>query len=472
MKFHVRLTLLIMATASVALLLSSAILVAAHVLSLRNTIEEQLKTDADSIATSSTAALSFGDREAAAENLGILHNQPHVAAACLYDQEGTRFAAYARPRGPAETSLGDPEKPGELGVVFGEDRVEIFHDVRLGGESIGTVYIRRDLLDIRDTLRDDTLIITGVFAVSLFLAMVSTYHFTRRLVRPINELAGTAAAVSQRQDFSMRATKFNDDELGGLTDAFNQMVADIGERDQERQKLVAELEAKNAELERFTYTVSHDLKSPLVTIRGFLGLLAEDAFSGDRERLEEDIAVINKATETMRQLLEDLLELSRIGRIANPSSRLLLQDLAQETVAVLQGPLRKSKVSINVEAADDVPSVLVDQARLREVLQNLIENAVKFMDGQSEPRIDIKVWEDDGKVVCSVQDNGRGVDPRYHEKIFGLFERIDQDVEGTGIGLTLVRRIIDFHGGELWVESQGLGRGSTFTFNLPAHPGT
>ena len=468
-QFGSRLTVLIMTTASVALLLSSITLGTYNVFSLRGTIVDQLATDADSIAMSSTATLAFDDRVSAKEDLATLRNKPHVTMACLYDKNNAPFAIYTREDGPTEAPLTKtpPLRPGELGERFADDHVEIFHDVIFGDESIGTVFIRRDLLDIDRTWRRTTWIVIVVFLISLSVAMVSTHHFKRRLVRPIDELVHTAAAIAQSQDYSKRATKFNDDELGALTDAFNRMVADVGEYDAERRDLVAELEAKNAELERFTYTVSHDLKSPLVTISGFMGLLVEDASSGNREGLTRDIAVIKTATQTMRRLLDDLLELSRIGRVANPEESLQMPDLVQETVNLLQGTIRENKVQLHIEAQDDLPLVRGDRVRLIEVLQNLIENAIKFLDHNSERRIDIRTFCREREIVFSVQDKGRGIDPRYHDKVFGLFERIDQDVDGTGVGLALVRRIISFHGGRTWLESEGLGHGTTFYFSLP-----
>ncbi len=240
----------------------------------------------------------------------------------------------------------------------------------------------------------------------------------------------------------------------------------------------AEVEAKNAEaetrsveLERFTYTVSHDLKSPLITIRGFLGLLAKDAMAGKLERIQTDVERIDAAAEKMNRLLEELLELSRIGRLMNEPEEVAMGELAEEAAQLVAGQLAERGIA--VEIAPDMPAVVVDRQRLVEVLQNLLDNAAKFMDDQLSPRIAIGCRRGDGgdrqagpPTFC-VRDNGRGIDPRYHEKIFGLFERLETDTKGTGIGLALVQRIIEVHGGRIWVESEGRGKGSTFCFTLP-----
>ncbi len=229
----------------------------------------------------------------------------------------------------------------------------------------------------------------------------------------------------------------------------------------------AELEAKNNELERFTYTVSHDLKAPLVTIRGFLGFARKDAATGDSERLERDLARIDAAAEKMLGLLEDLLELSRVGLLVDRPKDVAFGKIVDEALELVAGTVRER--GVEVEVASDLPLVRGDRARLVEVLQNLLENAARYMGRQASPRIDVGRRRDESEQVLFVRDNGMGIEPDYHEKVFGLFERLDPEAsEGTGIGLALVKRIIEVHGGRIWVESDGAGRGSTFCFTLPA----
>ncbi len=231
----------------------------------------------------------------------------------------------------------------------------------------------------------------------------------------------------------------------------------------------AELEVRNAEMERFVYTVSHDLTTPLVTIKGFLGFLKRDVARAATdpaagERAIADVARIGGAADTMHHLLEDLLELSRIGRLINPPESVALSELAEEAVALV-GRIDQRGVTVDVDPA--MPGAHGDRLRLLEVYQNLIDNAVKFLGEQPSPRIEIGAREDSGEVLCWVRDNGLGIDPRYLEKVFGLFERLDQRIPGTGVGLALVKRIVEVHSGKCWVESEGVGRGCTFFFTLP-----
>ena len=238
-----------------------------------------------------------------------------------------------------------------------------------------------------------------------------------------------------------------------------------------RQNLISELESKNAELERFTYTVSHDLKSPLFTIRGFLGYLEEDAFAGNHERMKSDMQRITDATNKMHQLLNELLELSRIGRMKNELELIPFEELAREAVELVQGRIMERGVAVHIDA--DMPNIYGDRQRLLEVVQNLVDNATKFMGDQPEPRIEIgQDGEEDGVAIFYVRDNGIGIPLEHHERVFGLFNKLDVKSGGTGIGLALVKRIIEVHGGRIWIQSaaspQGeAGQGSTFYFTLP-----
>jgi signal transduction histidine kinase len=232
----------------------------------------------------------------------------------------------------------------------------------------------------------------------------------------------------------------------------------------ERKKLIQQLEASNAELERFTYTVSHDLRNPLVTIKGFLGMLERDLRENRQEHIASDFQRISNAADKMQALLVDLLELSRIGRIINLPSEVNLTQLAIEAVDTLDGRIRSKNISVSVSL--DLPTVSGDRIRLREVFENLIDNAAKYMGAQEDPLIEIGCREEGEKVIF-VKDNGMGIEDAYRTRIFGLFEKLNPTSEGTGIGLALIKRIIEVHGGRIWVESAGPGRGSTFCFTIP-----
>ena len=252
----------------------------------------------------------------------------------------------------------------------------------------------------------------------------------------------------------------------GKGKAFVGILRDITEQKaarSAREALIAELEAKNAELERFTYTVSHDLKSPLITIKGFAGQLERSVTAGKMDRFRSDVTRITGAADKLTTLLEDLLTLSRIGRIANPHEDVPLRALVDEVLELLSAPLEDAGAEVTV--AETMPVVRGDRVRLLEIVQNLVENAVKF--SSDPPKIEIGATVSGSLAKVHVRDEGVGIEPEYVERVFGLFEQLDADKPGTGIGLALVRRIVEVHGGRVWAESEGTGRGTTMFFTLP-----
>jgi len=234
----------------------------------------------------------------------------------------------------------------------------------------------------------------------------------------------------------------------------------------ERTKLIKELEDRNAELTRFNYTVSHELKNPLVTIKGFIGSVQKDLATGNTERARKDLNRVSTATDRMYETLLDLLQLSQVGRIVNSPAEVDLNKVISDAMETVSGQLHGKNIAIHV--TPELPSIYADHARIREVFENLISNAVKYMGDQAEPLIEIGKQVKNNELVLFVKNNGIGIDPQYHDRIFNLFEKLDPNSEGTGVGLTLVKSIIELHGGRIWVESEGLGKGSTFCFTLPS----
>jgi PAS domain S-box-containing protein len=233
----------------------------------------------------------------------------------------------------------------------------------------------------------------------------------------------------------------------------------------EHERLIARLESQNAELERFVYTASHDLRTPIVSTKWLVGAIEQDLAQGKTQRALDDLRRIHASCDRMVELLDDLLELSRIGRVTNLAEDVALGDLAREAIAALAGQIRAR--GVRVEVAEGLPVVRGDRARLAEIVQNLVENAIKYMGSQPDPRIEIGGRRAGKESLFHVRDNGMGIEPRYHEKVFGLFDQLDPRSEGVGVGLALVKRIVELHGGRVWCESEGLGQGSTFFVALP-----
>ncbi|MDX2249622.1 MAG: PAS domain S-box protein [Bacteroidia bacterium] len=250
-------------------------------------------------------------------------------------------------------------------------------------------------------------------------------------------------------------------------------MINITERKQfenDQKSLIRELKAKNAELERFTYSVSHDLKSPLVTIQGFLSMIKMDIEGIATAQTLDDFRRISGAAEKMGQLLDELLDLSRVSRNTFPSAKVDMNLVLSDILALLQGVIIAKNPKMIIQP--NLPDVKGDPIRLREVFQNLIENALKYnIEGKEivikigfQPHPDPEKAEEE--IVFYVKDNGPGIEARFHKKIFELFEKLDNKQKGTGIGLALCHKIIELHGGSIWVESDGTGTGATFYFSL------
>ncbi len=461
-----------------ALVVAGAVLVVYDLINARDTTRQELTVLAKVIGERSTAALTFGDRRQAGENLAALKARHSILSACLFDADHQLFASYLRNPGVAACPEALPVSSASRGALFTISPVE------LDGEEIGTIFLRSELEEI--LVRGARY--AGVVVLVALLAAAAAFVLSSRLQRivssPLEHLAATAGAITRGRDYSLRAVKEGEDELGALVEAFNQMLETVENRDREilqanrdLEDLVMELEAKNAELERFTYTVSHDLKTPLITIKGYLGLLERDTKAGAHENMRKDLAHIHGAADQMGLLLSELLELSRIGRLINDPEAVPMGELIAEALELVAGPLVERGVEVRV--APDLAVVRGDRPRLLEVVQNLLENAVKFMGDQPAPCVEIG-WRNGIPVsaktgkngagrldVYFVRDNGIGIEEHYQDKVFGLFERLDPRIDGTGIGLAIVKRIIEFHGGQIWIESQGRGHGTAFCFTLP-----
>jgi PAS domain S-box-containing protein len=304
------------------------------------------------------------------------------------------------------------------------------------------------------------------FSRDLLIQRLVSEGFVRGFLTQLFRSGGAKIWVS----ISARAV-FNDQGALGQIQGFVEDVTERVEADRERNELIEQLDKQKSELERFTYTVSHDLKSPLLTIKGFLGFIEKDAGESNHDRLRGDVDRIRTAADKMHRLLEELLELSRIGRMINPSQIVEMNRLVEEALAKRREQQDEagngSLEGVEIVVEPDLGRVYGDHVRLRAVVENLVSNAAKFMGAQKDPRVDIGLRRDASGSVYFVRDNGIGIEPRYHQKVFGLFSQLVPESEGTGAGLAIVKRIVDFTGGRVWVESEGPGQGSTFCFTLP-----
>ncbi|HSG42799.1 MAG TPA: ATP-binding protein [Anaerolineales bacterium] len=291
-----------------------------------------------------------------------------------------------------------------------------------------------------------------------------------------------ALTKGQYQSFEIQTSQSNGNDMWNLfrigpivdqgkVNSLAFIIADITEQklaEQERENMINELEARNTELTQFAYTVSHELKTPVVTIKGYIGSIGNDLKEKLYERVEKDLQRVSSAADKLHKTLSDLLDLSRVGRLMNKPENMPFAKIVDDALELMHGHIEMH--NITTKTAHDLPVIYGDHQRLTEVLQNLIENATKYLGDQTDPLIEIGQQGNDverGQPIFYVKDNGIGIAPEYHERIFGLFNKLDAKSDGTGVGLALVKRIIEIHGGRIWVDSE-IGKGATFYFTLPS----
>lgn len=330
-----------------------------------------------------------------------------------------------------------------------------------------------EILATANQLRD-TLFRIG--SILLVVVIVMAVIIARSVANPIKELTRVSSIIS-RGDLSARAKIATRDEVEELAHSFNQMTDSLVEAknkvEEERAKLEEQkvlLEKANQELDSFVYTASHDLRAPLRGISSFASFLEEDY----RDRLDDEgkgyLDEIRKGAHRMDKLIEDLLALSRISRIKNPYEDVDMGELINSINERIKFDIQKNNVDMRIQK--DMPTVYCDRIKIGEVLLNLINNAIKFSSkgNKENPKVEIGYADEDGYYKFYVKDNGIGIEPKYQSQIFGIFKRLHtaEEYEGTGAGLSIVKRVIDDHGGKIWVESE-LGKGATFYFTIPTN---
>jgi signal transduction histidine kinase len=394
--------------------------------------------------------------------------------------------------------------PDHDGIQTGLDGTRVIlvsREIPLGEQALTLVTERPASEAFALTLR--TLIITGVL-VSAALAAAGFLGFmiVRQIVRPTMGLAATARALASG-DLAKRAAVDRDDELGVLAEAFNSMADQlqktigslerrVAERTRElrrtneelkaevaeRRRAEAELARSNADLEQFAYVASHDLQEPLRMVTSYVQLLAQDYEGQLDPDADRFISYAVDGANRMKALIDDLLEYSRVGSRAKPFEPTSCDDVMEQVISDLDEAIKESRGEVTWKS---LPTVMADGTQLAQLLRNLVGNGIKFR-GEAPPHVHVSaalassgagLAEAPDSVreewLFSVRDNGIGIAPKYHERIFRMFERLHHRSEypGTGIGLAVCDKIVERHGGRIWVESQP-GHGSTFYFTIPS----
>lgn len=466
-----KLILVTMLTSGAVLMITCSAYFIYEFVTFRQATVQQLSTLARVVATNSTAALAFDSPEDATEILGALKAESHIVEAGIYNKEGALFSFY-----PADiTVLARLPDHHEPGYKIKDSFIIGYEPILEGTRSMGTLFIKSDMKALNQRLQLYGGIALAVITISFFAAYLLSNQLQKLISKPILGLADTARAVSERGDYSLRAKKWSNDELGALTDSFNHMLhqievqrKEIKSFNQELEKKILErtfeLEAANKEMESFSYTVSHDLRAPLRAVIGFSNMLLEDY----ENKLEADgirlIKTIQSNGKKMGQLVDDLLEFSRMGKRELNVVNADLDKVVKEVIQEHYNSNDKLNVDIKV---NPIGHVRADASLMYHVFQNLIGNAIKYSSKATQPEVQVGVIKQNGNKIYFIKDNGAGFDMKYYDKLFGVFQRLhrQEEFDGTGVGLAIAHRIVSRHKGRIWAEGV-VNAGATFYFTL------
>jgi signal transduction histidine kinase len=485
----------ILVTCSVVLFLTYTSYFVYEFFTFREITKTQISTLGKIIAANSTAALAFDSRNDANEILDALKAEKNIIAAALYDEKGDLFAKY--PVGISNYLV--PEKPGKESYHFTNYHLEGFQTVVQGDKQLGTLYIQFDMAGMYARLRLYGVIAFLVIALSFLVAYFLSKSLQKAISKPILKLAQTASIISDQHDYTVRADKSNDDEIGVLTDAFNHMLTQIDVQNSEIRSFNQQLEQKvkartielenangklevvneklvrsNNDLEQFAYVASHDLQEPLRKIQIFTEMAEK---STDKETTDSYFEKIQASARRMTDLIKSVLNYSRLSKTGEQFEEVDLNVLIENTKTDFELLIIEKKAVIR---NDRLPLIQGIPLQLNQLLLNLFSNSLKF--SKENPLITITsriLSEEEVKahehlhtklryVEIIFADNGIGFEQQYADQIFTIFQRLHdkKSYEGTGIGLALCKKIVENHHGYITAKGE-LGKGASFYIYLP-----
>jgi len=499
-------------------------------ISFKEKMIRDLATLSKLIGENTQAALVFFDQTNAAKTLETLKAENHIVAASVFNRYGDRFASYQR-KGEPRAFL--PKKPEEDGHYFRNDSLMIFQPIILDGDQVGTIYLQTDLEELTSRMLRFSLILALLMGIAVFGVYVISSSLQKVISEPILNLSEVARKISDKKDYSVRAVKQGEDEIGFMTDRFNEMVRQIEERDlalmkahdelevrvkertaelgatnrelineiTERKRTAEELsrskeaaEAANRAKSEFLANMSHELRTPLNHIIGFNELVLSKEFGSLNETQEEFLNDVLGSGRHLLSLINDVLDLSKVeaGRMELDLAHIALRPLLDNSLTMVKEKSHNHGIRLHTEFRDLPDTLIADERKIKQILYNLLSNAVKFtpnggsvkltvhpLNGAASGPLPFSQVENEvfpfkagaPYIEFVVSDTGIGLKTEDLERIFNPFEQADNSAsrkyQGTGLGLSLAKQMVELHGGRIWAENRCDGTGAIFSFTLP-----
>jgi signal transduction histidine kinase/CheY-like chemotaxis protein len=431
--------------------------------SYRQSVARSLAAMADIIAANSSEILIFNDQKLAGQILSDLQVEPAITAGAFYDNNGKLFAMY-----PVNESATDfPSSTGGDGIHFQGDFLILYTPINESQTRVGTLYLKSNL-NLRAHLKVYALVLLIILFGSGAVALLLSNFFQQQISQPLLELANVAKAISNRKDYSVRAKKTSDDELGDLTDAFNSMLNQI-------QKSHEETLAASRAKDDFLAALSHELRTPLNPVL----LIASDAAVNQElpPPTRADFEMIRRNVELEARLIDDLLDLTRItrGKLALEQRPVDVHEVLREAISTVNADVEKKQIQLAIDFHAQKSVVVGDSVRLQQIFWNVIKNAVKFTPEQG--KVVVKSFESENRVIVKIIDTGIGIKAEELSRVFEAFSQGDHAdgggshrFGGLGLGLAISRMLVEMHRGSIYAESAGAGKGATFIIELPIAP--